>query len=135
MSKDLPTLTIVKVLSTYRVVINGGSQDGITEKDRFLIYELGEELVDPATKENLGQLEIVKGTGRPIHIQERLTTIESNKTRQEGGKRRIVTKSGGQSVFQVMPTTPTVEEIVEPSGTTLEPFSDAKVGDRAKTIH
>lgn len=134
MSNETKILAVVKVLNEYRVVINAGSVDGINEKDRFLVYELGEELVDPESKENLGRLEIVKGTGRPIHIQEKLTTIESNKIRRASDRRRIVTKSGGHPIFG-LGTTPSVEEIVEPREDTLEAFLNPKVGDRAKGIN
>lgn len=41
----------------------------------FLVYRLGETIIDPDTKENLGQLEIIVGRGRAAHIQDRLTTI------------------------------------------------------------
>lgn len=134
MSDEVKALTVLKILDPYRVVINGGSQTGITDKDRFLVYELGEDLIDPETKELLGRLEIVKGTGKPVHIQEKLTTIESTRMRQDPAKRRIVTKSG-DPFMSVLAPRPSVEEIVEPSEPSLQAFTGPKVGDRAKKIN
>jgi hypothetical protein len=134
MSDELKALKVLKILDPYRLVINAGSEAGVIEKDRFLVYELGEELIDPETSEVLGRLEIVKGTGRPIHIQEKLTTIESTRTRQQPEKRRTVTKSGDPFMSVVAPTR-SVEEIVEPSEPKLQAFGEVKVGDRAKKIN
>jgi hypothetical protein len=136
MSNQTKTLAVVAVLDGYRVVINAGSLDGIKEKDRFLIYELGEELIDPDSKESLGRLEIIKGTGRPVHIQDKLTTIQSNEVRRQSDRRRIVIKSGGHPMFGLgLGTTPATEEIVEPQEDILESFRTPKVGDRAKKIN
>jgi hypothetical protein len=75
MTETLPK--VVKVIDDYRVVINRGRRDGVEIGDRFLVYEVGEELADPDTNESLGKLEIVKGRGQAKHVQERLTTLES----------------------------------------------------------
>lgn len=75
-------LKVVKVVNEKTtVIINGGSKAGIKLGDRFLIYSLGEDIIDQETKENLGPLEIVKGTGRITHVQEKMATLENvNKT-------------------------------------------------------
>lgn len=65
--------------NNYKVAINAGSNKGIKLGDRFLIYALSDhEIIDPDTSESLGYLEIVKGTGKVTHIQEKLCTIESD---------------------------------------------------------
>lgn len=133
MTDELKAPRVLKVLDPYRLVINAGSEAGVTERDRFLVYELGEELIDPETKELLGRLEIVKGTGKPIHIQEKLTTIESTRTRQQPEKRRTVTKSGDPFMSVIAPSR-SVEEIVEPSEPRLQAFGEVKVGDHAKKV-
>ena len=75
MAKSLPQ--VVKVIDEFRIVINSGRKDGVEYDDRFLVYEVGEELFDPETDESLGNIEIVKGRGKPRHIQDQLTTLES----------------------------------------------------------
>lgn len=63
----------------YKLVINAGANKGIKIGHRFLIYALSEyEIIDPDTSESLGHLEIVKGTGKVVHVQEKMSTIESD---------------------------------------------------------
>ncbi|HBE9404934.1 TPA: hypothetical protein KNH94_000127 [Clostridioides difficile] len=72
-------IAVAKVISKHELVINKGSIDGITKDMEFLIYTVEDEcIIDPITGKNLGNLEIVKGTGVPTHIQEKITTIKSN---------------------------------------------------------
>ena len=71
---------VIRILDEYTVVINKGADDGITLGMRFLIYEIDPvDLTDPDTKENLGKLEIVKGLGKIIHIQNKIATLQSDK--------------------------------------------------------
>jgi len=128
---DTTTPTVIKVLNEYRVVINKGSRDGITSEDRFLVFELGEELIDPVAKEPLGRLEIVKGRVRPLHIQERVTTLISDRFTSGAGKRRIVKRSGGG--FWAIGT-PSEEEVIEPGEQVREALDNPKIGDMVKKL-
>lgn len=69
---------VVKIVSPYSIVINGGSDVGLRKGQRFVVYELGEMIVDPETGDELEQLEVIRGTGRIAHVQERIATIESD---------------------------------------------------------
>lgn len=70
---------IAKIIDNYKVVINAGSNKGIKENQRFLIYSVdGETIFDPDTNEPLGQLEVTKGTGVVTFLQENMATIESD---------------------------------------------------------
>lgn len=80
---------VLKVMDPYKLVINKGADHGVTMQDRFLIYRLGEELIDPETQENLGRLEIVCGEGRPCHIQEKFTTIITTMQRVKTPEKKI----------------------------------------------
>lgn len=63
----------------YKIVINAGNNEGIKNGQRFLLYALSDhEIWDPDTKTSLGFLEIVKGTGKVVHVQEKMATIESD---------------------------------------------------------
>ena len=73
---------VVDVIDEFRVVINKGGSDGVSLGDRFLIYQIGDELFDPDTNESLGQLEIVRGQGRASHVQERMSTVTSIETKR-----------------------------------------------------
>ncbi|WP_051931100.1 hypothetical protein [Rahnella sp. WP5] len=62
-------------------VINKGSSHGVYDGLKFQIIEFGEEIIDPETNESLGTLEILKGTAKVLHIQEKMTTLISNEYR------------------------------------------------------
>jgi hypothetical protein len=69
---------VAHVLSDTRVVLNKGEKDGLKINQRFLIFGLRAEVLDPDTNQSLGILEEVRGTGRVIHLQERMATVESD---------------------------------------------------------
>jgi len=77
-------IKIAKVLNDYEVVINAGKIDGIDIGTRIIIYQIGEDILDPITSENLGKLEIIKGTGTVTHVQEKIATVESNMKKDVG---------------------------------------------------
>ena len=41
------------------------------------MFSLGQEIHDPRTGRSLGKLEEIKGKGRVIHVQERISTIQT----------------------------------------------------------
>lgn len=88
---------VAKILSPTSLVINKGSNDGITKNNKFLIYRLGEEIIDPETNENLGTLEIVCGEAQPEHIQEKITTVISSKKELKNNK--TIVKTNGFGIF------------------------------------
>ena len=68
---------VAKIISERKVVLNKGSQDGISDGDQFVVFSLGEEIHDPKTSESLGILEDIKGKGEVIHVQNHMCTIET----------------------------------------------------------
>lgn len=96
---DILTGRVVKVIDEYRLVINKGSDDGITENNQFIIYHLGEELFDPDTKESLGILELVCGEGKPEHIQAHLTTLVTSKRETRQSKKVVKHGTSGISAM------------------------------------
>jgi hypothetical protein len=106
------TLSVAFVLDGERVVINHGHDVGIKMGQTFLIYELSkQEIVDPATGESLGLLEIPKGMGRVVNVQDHMATLAADDTVE--GKMGRSTKLA----FEIM-----------------GPFGDVKVGDEAKPL-
>ena len=71
---------VIKIVDKYKVAINKGSIDGVSRDDIFMIFEKGEELFDPDTKESLGNLEIPKLRMKVLNIQEKITLLESAET-------------------------------------------------------
>jgi hypothetical protein len=79
---------VVKILSGTRLAINRGTEHQVRPNQRVLVYCLSsEEIIDPQTGESLGFLEIYKGTGKIIHIQEKMSIIESDRTQKQLVKR------------------------------------------------
>lgn len=120
LEKKFPAI-VASIINKYIIVINRGKEHSIRLGQRFLIYSLSaEEIIDPITNEPLGYLEIVKGTGKVINVQERISTIESDKT-----------EVPDKTIIRRGPFLGSVEEIASPERL---PFESVQVGDRAKPI-
>ena len=121
--------SLFKVVKTFdewdTVVINGGTEKNIEKGFRFLIFEVGEEIFDPDTNESLGRLEIIKGTGKVTHVQDKIATITSDMIEKES--KTIIRK---QTPFTSFWQT---EEVVS-NGSETALFNEPKVGDFAKYI-
>lgn len=119
-----------------KVVINAGRNDGIKLGDKFMIYSLGDEICDPITNDRLGVLEIVKGRGKAIHVQEKISTIESIKVKKAGTKRIVYDSSGGPygSNFLTSLMRTTKEEFVKDGEDEILPFENVEKGDYVKFI-
>lgn len=115
---------VIKVISDMKIVINGGIVDELKQGMRFLVYEKGEDLIDPDTGDNLGSLEIIKGKAKINHIQDRITTLEPIDIKIPS--RRIIRKTGIMLGFgQVEETGDEWEQ---------QPFENVKAGDLVKII-
>lgn len=51
---------VVRIIDGNNIIINAGSEDGLTIKGEFKIFEDGDEIKDPITNDSLGKLEKVK---------------------------------------------------------------------------
>lgn len=71
---------VAEVLDQYNVVVNIGSNDGVRETDRFLIYELSDPITDPDTGEDLGNIKYTKAQVRPASIMKNKTVMETDET-------------------------------------------------------
>lgn len=118
--------SVVQIINNNRLAINKGKDDGIRLGQRMLVYELStDEIIDPNTGESLGYLEIVKGTGKVINIQEKMSIIESDQTRLI--KRTYHPQTSRFYNYTSIPS----EEIEEQ---VIIPFEDVKIGDQVKPI-
>ena len=77
MTDDI-TGRIVKILDETRMIANLGTQNGVSTGDRFVIYEPGEEIVDPENGESLGKLELVKAEVEAAHVQDRIVILSAS---------------------------------------------------------
>ena len=125
-------IRVAKVLDDYRVVINAGSVDGIEEGTRVLLYENGEDIVDPITQENLGTLEIVKGTGVVTHLQDRIATVESNM--KKDAPKTIRRKNLRMTALTSIATMMQPFEIIEELPNETKPFESPAPGNYVRII-
>ena len=122
-------------MGTTTVVVNIGSMNSnISKNDEFLIYELGDELFDPYTKESLGKLKIIKGKVTPIHIQDKMTTMQSYELIRRPEK--IIEKTKSQNSFGLaamafLGDTTEKEKIISEE---IKKLTNVKVGDFVKKI-
>src|ERR1700744_2710502 len=72
---------VAHIIDAYNVVINAGKLDGVTEGNRFLIYAIGGDIRDPATGGSLGRLELVRGEGTVVHVQDRMATVRTDRVK------------------------------------------------------
>ena len=120
--------SVARILDNYTVVINRGSEHGVAKDQRFQIYIYSEEeIIDPENGESLGRLEIVKGTGKVVHIQPKMATLKSTEE-SVTTERKIVKNLSPLSVFGRGG-----EETITPTTKRL-PFDKPEVGDKVRPI-
>lgn len=114
---------VVTVINNTRIAINRGSEQKIRLNQRVLVYRLSnEEIKDPDTGESLGYLEIYKGTGKVISIQEKMSIIESDRYETR-------TVKNTQTMFQGIPIGQPTYDYKD-----LLSFEDPEIGDLVKPI-
>jgi hypothetical protein len=114
-----PILKVAAIIDATRLVVNGGTTQGLQVGHQFAVYAIGDEIEDPDTGESLGRLEIIKGKGIITHVQDRLATLES------------ITRHPAQPgllgmIAHVAGTAPSASEI--------RPFIKPELGDLVKPI-
>jgi len=103
------------------LVINRGTKDSLKVGQRFCVFGYGREILDPDTKESLGRIEIIRGTGVITHVQERIATLKSD---MKASPKKTVRRNDSPLTFSVFGQT--VEESF--SEITL-PFDGPQKGD------
>lgn len=126
---------VAKVVDQFKVVLNIGAAQGVTTGDDYIIYRIGEDIIDPDTGDSLGEYEEVIGRGTVTHVQDKMCTLESSEIKSSG--RKVIRKyTGGRSgMFTVIAGlgSPS-EEIIEEPEKIAQPFSHALVGDMARRL-
>jgi hypothetical protein len=114
---------VAHVASRIKIVLNKGEDDNIKLNQRFVIFGLGDEIIDPQTKRSLGRLEVVRGTVKVIHLQPKMATAESDK---KVSYPRTVRRGGAFSVFG--------DEVTETTSTEPVDLVRVEVGDFARAV-
>jgi len=121
------TIKVAHVQNDFQVIINAGSMNGVNEGQRFQVYSIGEEIFDPDSGESLGSLEVIKGTGRVIHVQDKIATLASDMVAPSS---KIIRKSNS-SFFRAIGEGWTEEKALPPAPVE---FKDPTTGDLVRPI-
>ncbi len=121
---------VVHLIDQYTFVINRGKDSDAKQGDNYLIFRLGESLFDPTTGDDLGVLEVVIGRARAIHVQEKISTLDSTITKVMPGKIRRVTRQAGGFISAFIPA----EEEIEEGKEVLKMPIDVQIGDYARPV-
>ncbi|MFN5514357.1 MAG: hypothetical protein ACK5CA_06330 [Cyanobacteriota bacterium] len=122
---------VARVIDPYQLVINRGQADGIRKGQRMLVYYIDEEEIqDPDTGESLGFLELVRGTGRTILVEEKFSILESDTLYRKFSEPQAKTKE--ELLSQINPTV--INPLIALQEGMLKPFDHPKVGDLVKAI-
>jgi hypothetical protein len=115
---------IASKTNAYTLILNKGTAHGVKIGDIFKIVSLGDMIIDPDSGEPLDALEIVKGTVKVTHIQEKISTLESIDYISEPDKQEIVKRSAGSWGILGQETV-----TITPGKKKLKPLNDVCVGD------
>jgi hypothetical protein len=74
---------VARILSEFQLVLNVGSAQGVEPDMRFVVFEEGDEVIDPETGGSLGRLELVKGEVIVTHAQEGMSIVTSQRRDNE----------------------------------------------------
>jgi hypothetical protein len=121
--------------STYapvELVINQGARQGIKLGDRYLVFGFGPHIVDPDSGEDLGEIELVRGRGEVVHVQEHLATIRTIERRRTRPAKRIIREAAGALALATGYRGKVIEEELAPEAEM--PFEAVRLGDLAKPI-
>lgn len=124
--------SVVKVIDEYTIVINRGSEHGVSKGDQFLVYFIEpEELKDPETGESLGNLEVVRGTCSAIHVQPKITTVKSNRSVSRG---RVIRRTSNPGIGGLLGSFAAERETIEEPEREALPFDDVQIKDSVKPV-
>ena len=132
---DVALAKVAYVKSLNSVVINKGSLDGIKVGDNFLIFGVGLEIVDPDTKQSLGNLELVRGRAKVTHVQESMAILVSAEQVFKSGSRKTIRRDhSAGSISRMLGGGGSIEEIEEPAQKIAVDLDNPKIGDFARPV-
>jgi 7-cyano-7-deazaguanine synthase in queuosine biosynthesis len=71
---------VVKIVNEYLLVVNYGQKQNAEVGDILEVYQVGEQVLDPDTFDDLGTLDITKGRIKVKNVYEKMSLCESNGT-------------------------------------------------------
>lgn len=78
LSDTIFPITVIQVKGK-RIWVNRGNDSGMKMGERFIVFEPGEDLIDPQTGENLGSAEMEVAEAKVTRINPKVTVLEVTK--------------------------------------------------------
>lgn len=78
LSDTIFPITVIQTKGN-RIWVNRGNDSGMKMGERFIVFEPGEDLIDPQTGENLGSAEMEVGEAKVVRINPKVTVMEVTK--------------------------------------------------------
>lgn len=121
---------VVHISDKFSVVINAGAEKDVKVGMKFLVVGLGDVIRDPDSGEELEQLEIVRGRAEVVHVQPKLSTLNSIEVDRQPDTREIKkVTSRSTGIAALIGPQDVVTESITPSEPVLLELRGAKVGD------
>lgn len=70
---------VVRILDEYRIIVNAGTNDGVSSDSYFEITGAIDKVYDPETQEFLGSIDGVKATVYPMDIFEKMSICQARR--------------------------------------------------------
>ncbi|MFN7310578.1 MAG: hypothetical protein ACK5T0_04330 [Vampirovibrionales bacterium] len=122
---DIFPCRVVEFVDQETLVINRGKEHGISIGQRFVVYALGKEIIDPENQESLGRLELIRGTGKVTNVQAKIATITSDMTKTQKKFDSMTDTQRALSGFLGRTSSFIQDELVVP-------FDSPRIGDLVK---
>ena len=121
---------VVHISDKFSVVINAGAEKDVKVGMKFLVIGLGDVIRDPDSGEELERLEIVRGRAEVVHVQPKLSTLNSIEVDRQPDTREIKkVTSRSTGISALIGPQDVVTESITPSEPVLLELRGAKVGD------
>ena len=78
LSDTIFPITVIQTKGN-RIWVNRGNDSGMKMGERFIVFEPGEDLIDPQTGENLCSAEMEVGEAKVVRINPKVTVMEVTK--------------------------------------------------------
>lgn len=126
---------VVDVIDQENVVINVGANGDIKRGDRFIIYGVGKEIIDPDSNESLGHLELVRGEGIVVHVQEKMCIVRSDEYTSEPPVTEVRTYPNPIGMLTYAGRTTEEKKVIKSGKKSRIEFRDVENGDFARIIN
>lgn len=72
---------VAEIISDSQIVLNIGTNSGVAIGDEYIVYGISDnDIIDPNTGKSLGRLEIYKGTGQVVYLQNTMCILQAINT-------------------------------------------------------